>query len=234
MKRIVLALAVAVVLTPPAPTADPPARTPKEALKALNDLIGPWRGTGLPEGTQQEKQKGFWTETQTWEWQFKGDDAWLKVAIDKGKYFTGGELRYLPAKDLYQLTLTTPDKQTQVFEGALADKKLTLDRVDEQAKETQRLVMTFLHENRFLFTYSVKKNDKPDFAKVYQVGVTKNDVPFAGPDGKPECVVSGGLGTIPVMYKGQTYYVCCSGCRDAFKDDPEKYIKEFEAKKKMK
>ena len=52
---------------------------------------------------------------------------------------------------------------------------------------------------------------------MYQVGATKEGVPFAGGDGKPECVVSGGLGTMPVMYKGKTYYVCCSGCRDAFK-----------------
>ena len=34
---------------------------------------------------------------------------------------------------------------------------------------------------------------------------------------------------MPVAYQGKTYYVCCSGCRDAFRDDPEKYIKEFEA-----
>ena len=32
-------------------------------------------------------------------------------------------------------------------------------------------------------------------------------------------------------YKGKTYYFCCTGCRDAFKDNPEKYIKEFEARK---
>jgi YHS domain-containing protein len=24
--------------------------------------------------------------------------------------------------------------------------------------------------------------------------------------------------------------VCCSGCKDEFKENPEKYIKEFEAK----
>jgi YHS domain-containing protein len=32
---------------------------------------------------------------------------------------------------------------------------------------------------------------------------------------------------MPVTYKGQTYYVCCTGCRDAFNETPEKYIKEF-------
>jgi YHS domain-containing protein len=39
---------------------------------------------------------------------------------------------------------------------------------------------------------------------------------------------------MPVTYKGKTYYVCCTGCRDAFKENPEKYIKEFEESKKKK
>src|SRR5215471_10320528 len=87
---------------------DPPARqSPKHALRAFNDLIGPWRATGTPEGSSRDKQKGFWQETQQWEWQFKGDDAWLKVIIDKGKYFSQGELRYLTDKNQFQLTLKT-------------------------------------------------------------------------------------------------------------------------------
>lgn len=44
--------------------------------------------------------------------------------------------------------------------------------------------------------------------------------------------MTGGLGTQAISYKGVTYYVCCSGCRDAFNENPEKYIKEFEARKK--
>ncbi|MBU6293541.1 MAG: YHS domain-containing protein, partial [Planctomycetes bacterium] len=38
-------------------------------------------------------------------------------------------------------------------------------------------------------------------------------------------------GTSTVSYKGETFYVCCSGCRDAFNENPEKYVKEFKAKK---
>ncbi|MCB9949391.1 MAG: YHS domain-containing protein [Planctomycetaceae bacterium] len=26
------------------------------------------------------------------------------------------------------------------------------------------------------------------------------------------------------MYKGKTYYVCCTGCKQAFEDDPEGII----------
>jgi hypothetical protein len=215
-----------------------PPRTPKEALHPFNDLIGSWRATGQPEGTFQEKQRGFWTEAQSWEWQFKGDDAWLKVAIDRGKHFTGGELHYLPSKDRYRLTLTTPAQETLTFEGVLEEKgpqqerRLVLERTEDPTKETQRLVVTFLHSNRFLYRYEVKPANRPTFKKQYEVGVTKEGVAFAGAgDNEPECIVSGGRGTIPVSYKGQTYYVCCTGCRDAFKEEPEKYLKEFAERK---
>lgn len=204
----------------------------REALRPFNDLIGGWRGTGQPEGNRQEKQKGFWTESLDWSWQFKGNDAWLKLTIDQGKYFTEGELRPLPEKDRYRLILTTPGKERQVFEGRLEDKVLTVEHSDASSRETQRLVLTFLHANRFLYRFEKKAANRSGFVKLYQVGATKKDVPFAGPaDTTPECIVSGGKGTMSVTHQGKTYYVCCSGCRDAFKDDPEKFIKEAQEKK---
>jgi hypothetical protein len=211
--------------------ADAP-RSPKEALQVFNDLIGSWRGTATPAGTKEEQQKGFWIETLTWEWQFKGKDAWLKIVFDKSKNFTGGELRYLPEQDAYALTLRTPSKETLTFTGPFKDKVLTLAR--EGKDDTQRLVFTLLHENRFLYRYEVRPAGKTLFSRRYGVGATKEGVAFAAGDGKPECIVSGGLGTLPVLYMGKTYYVCCSGCRDEFRENPEKYVKEFEAKKKGK
>jgi hypothetical protein len=211
----------------------PDLRSPKEALQAFNDLIGSWKATGEPEGTRQEKQRGFWTESLRWKWQFKGDDAWLKVAVEKGKYFSKGELRYLPDKDLFQLALTTITDETLTFQGRLKDHVLALERQDEAKKETQRLTLTLLHGTRFLYRYEVKPQERSFYRRIYSVGATKEGVAFAGPgNANPECVVSGGLGTIRVSYKGETYYFCCTGCRDAFNDEPEKYIKEFQAKKK--
>jgi hypothetical protein len=214
----------------------PPKRTPKEALQAFNDLIGSWRGTGQPQqGTKEERDKNFWVESVAWEWQFKDKDAWLKVKFDKSKYFDGGELRYLPDRDRYQLTLRPLEKKDPlVFEGQLKDKRLTLERTDADKKETQRIIVSLLHANRYLFRYEVKTGEQTQFTALYQVGATKEGVPFADGDGKPECVVSGGLSTIPVKYKDKTYYVCCSGCRDAFKLDPETFIKEFEEKQAKK
>jgi YHS domain len=210
----------------------PVKRSPKEALQAFNDLIGSWRATGEPEGTRQEKQRGFWTESLRWRWQFKKDDAWLKVAVEKGKYFTKGELRYVPDRDLFQLTMTTVANETLTFEGRLKEHVLTLEREDETKKETQRLILTLLHGTRFLYRYEVKPPGRSFYTRVYQVGATKEGIAFAASGNTgPECVVSGGLGTIKVSYKGDTYYFCCTGCRDAFNDDPEKYIREYQAKK---
>jgi hypothetical protein len=209
-------------------------KTPKKALQELNDLIGNWTGTGEPNGTREEKQRHFWQEKIAWEWRFKGEDVYLQAAFDKSKHFTAAELRYQPDKKRYQLTATTLAKDKLIFEGKLDKKRLTLDRTDEKSKETQRLVLSLLHFNYHRYRFEVKPADRAAFREVYHVGAKKEGVEFAGDDDKPECVVSGGLGTRAVMYKGQTYYVCCSGCRDAFLDEPEKYIKEYQARKAAK
>jgi ribosomal protein L24E len=223
----------ALFLTPLVALAETPEKvTPREALKPFNDLVGAWKGTGIPEGSRSDKDSGWWSERLAWQWQFKGDDAWLIVEIAKGKYYDGGELRYLPDTKRFRLTLDTVTKEKQIFEGELADKKLVVERKDEKAKETQRLTFRMLHNNRITYQYDVLADGKTAFAKKYQVGMTKEGVAFASGTTGPECIVSGGLGTMQVSHQGKTYYVCCSGCRDEFKANPDKYIKEFEAKKK--
>ena len=57
---------------------------------------------------------------------------------------------------------------------------------------------------------------------------------FAVGETGPECIVSGGKGTMAVTYQGKTYYVCCSGCRSEFNENPAKYVAEYETKKKKK
>ena len=223
---------LALLVTIPGTSAEPaPKKTPKEALRAFNDLIGTWRGTGEPAPGIREDKGDFWSETIAWEWQFKGDDVFLKAAFDKSKHFTSGELRYVPDKDNYRLTLKTTGNETLTFDGAFANKRLVLDRSDEKKNETQRLTFSLLHEDRHLYRYEVKPGGRTRFATIFQVGATKEGAGFARPDGRPECVVSGGLGTMTLSYKGKTYYFCCTGCRDAFNENPEKFIAEFKAKK---
>jgi hypothetical protein len=208
--------------------------TPKEALQGFQSLIGSWKGTGVPQGTRDDRDKGFWIEMIAWQWKFKDKDVWLRADIEKGKHYSSFELRYLADKDAFELKATTLAKETQTFVGKLSGKRLTLDHHDARAKQTHRLVFSLLHFNRHLYRAEVKADGIKTFTQVYQVGATKQGVAFASVDKGPECIVSGGLGTMPVTHKGKTYYVCCTGCRDAFKDDPEKYIKEYEEEQKKK
>jgi hypothetical protein len=203
--------------------------SPKEALQVFNELIGTWKGTAQPAGSFEEQRNNFWIEKIDWQWQFKGNDAWLVMDFKKSKNFLSGELRFLPDKDLFQLTMKTVDKKSQTFTGKLVKRVLTLDR--EEAGEGQRLVITMLHAKRYLYRYDVRPKNKTLFSMRYKVGATREGVPFVEGTGQPECIVSGGFGTIPVTFNGQKYFVCCSGCRDEFNANPAKYVKELEAKK---
>ncbi|MBI3823684.1 MAG: hypothetical protein HY289_13525 [Planctomycetes bacterium] len=223
-------LATAAVLD--ADQADAPKKSLREGLQAFSEIIGDWKCTGTPVGSKDDIQKGFWTERMSWEWQFKDKDVWLKGVFEKGKNFTGGEVRYVPEKDHYTLTLTTVKKEKVTYIGTVEirdkTKIVTFDRDGD--KETQRLVFSLLHYNRFLYRYEVKPEGRPLFSKKWTVGATKEGESFAVGDGKPECVVSGGAGTISVSFQCKTYYVCCSGCRDEFNTNAARYVKEYEEK----
>src|ERR1051325_1508395 len=224
----VLAIGATLAAQQPAKT-----KSPREALQEVQqDVIGSWKCTCEPKGTREEVQKGFWTEKMEWGWAFKGKDVWLKVDFDKGRNFITGELRYVPDKEHYSLTLTTVNKEKHTYIGVLTRREdtriLTLER--EEGKDTHRLVFTFLHSNRFLYKQEVRADGKTLFALKWKGGATKEGEAFAVGSGKPECIVSGGTGTSAVSYMGKTYYVCCSGCRDEFNANAAKYVKEYEGK----
>jgi hypothetical protein len=226
-------LFIVAALAGPAAADSPKATPAREALKPFNILVGSWKGTGIPEGTQEDRQKGHWIETVAWEWQFKGDDAWLTVTFDKGKHFVRGELRHVPAKDQIHLSLVTVDKQTLTYSGTLKGKQLALERDVPDSKVVERLTFSLLHDNRITYRLETRPASGTALTRKYLVGLTKEGVPFADVGkSERECIVSGGLGTIAVTYEGKTYYVCCSGCRDEFKENPAKYVKEWEAKRK--
>jgi len=64
------------------------------------------------------------------------------------------------------------------------------------------------------------------------VRVTDRDVTLdsgesiAGGTKKPECIVTGGAASISVTINGKEYKVCCSGCADELRTNPDKYIKK--------
>jgi YHS domain len=206
-------------------------KSSKEALQALNDFIGRWKGVGAPEKPRPDPRDS-WNETLEWTWRFKGDDAWLVLTVKNGRHLQGGELRYLSDKQRYRFTAIGKDGKKPVYEGQLKDEILTLERTETDKKENQRLVINLAGDGvRFIYRHEHKAIGRTIYVRDYQVGSSKEGESLAAKEKKNECVVSGGLGKTTVTYKGVTYYVCCSGCRDAFLENPEKYIKEYEARK---
>ena len=238
MKRL-LACGVLLTLTAVGARAasDDAPKTSKEALQALNDFIGEWKGNGGPDKPKLAPTDPTWKENLEWTWKFKGDDAWLVINFKDSKNYKNGEMRYLLDKKVYQLTLTDKDDKKFVYEGPLDTDKseLTLERVDPDTKQTQQVVMNTAAEGvSFVFRMAHKEDGSKLYKKDFLVRATRAGESLGPTEVKNICVVSGGLGKIQVSYKGETFWVCCSGCADAFKDNPEKYIAEFKAKKGMK
>ncbi|MBP3955215.1 YHS domain-containing protein [Gemmata sp. G18] len=198
----------------------------KKALQEVQDFIGLWN----LEGTQKVGAKTeAWKEKVSWGWKFKDGDAWITVSFaeGKGKYFTSGELKYDAEKKKYLLALTPSAKgeAAQTFEGAYAKGALKVERKDPKTNDVYRLTLNTAAEGeRFAMKYEKQDGGKGLFSAVHAMNGSKDGV-VAGAPKKPECIVSGGSANISVSYNGKDYWVCCSGCRDEFKENPEKYVK---------
>jgi hypothetical protein len=203
---------------------------PKEALQALQEYIGGWKN-----GTANHKTLGAWTEKADWSWRFKGKDVWLSFDLQNSKAYKGGEVRFLPAKSKYEITLIDPKGKKAVFEGEMKKTTLIVERKNPDNDDTEQLKMNIAGGgDRLVYSMWVKPDGRTQFVKHLEVGYTREGVTFGTEAGgkKPECVVTGGLGTITVTHMGTTYYVCCSGCRDAFNENPAKILAEYAKRKK--
>jgi len=201
----------------------------KAGLQELQDFIGGWKGNG----TSARDRNLIWNEAVEWNWRFKGNDAWLSLDFPTAKNFKKGEVRFLPKDETYQITLVDKNDKALVYKGTLADNRLTVERQDPETKETQRIKMFIAGGGiRLVYAVDVKPGNRTIYNPEYQVAFTKNGEAFGASKKMIECVVTGGLGTIPVSFNGATYFVCCTGCRDAFNENPEKVLKQYAERKK--
>jgi hypothetical protein len=201
----------------------------KKALQDVGEFVGMWNLDAKP------AKGSSWKETPTFGWKFKKDDSWIEIENKDGKQFTKGELKYLVDKKLYQLTTTDKDKKSRVYTGEFKRGTLKLESKDAKSGDIHRLTINTLSEGvRLAVNYEVQEGGKGLYSGVYKATGTKEGESFAGGASakKPECVVTGGVGTMAVSYNGKTYYVCCSGCRDEFVGNEKKYVDAFEKKNK--
>jgi YHS domain-containing protein len=210
------------------PARDAKREATKEALEELNGLIGEWRGVGQ---VKRGSNVGSWTENSDWVWDLKQGQAAIEWEVKSGKHLASAEITYDAGKKQYVLTATLPDKSKRTYLGELKENKLTFESGPDDAGLLHQVAITLLSEKRTLVLFQVKKVEQEQFSRVAEIGYTREGTKLAIEGaGEPECVVTGGKGTSTIVYKGKTYYFCCSGCRDAFNDDPEGVIADYEKK----
>lgn len=196
-----------------------------EGLKDFKTYIGEWRGIGqIKRGSPQ----GAWQEQATLVWDLKPDRPGIRFSITDGREWTTALLSFDPERKLFVLTAAAPDKSQRTYEGKFAEKRLVLEGADEQ-KVVHRITFTPLNENRLLVLFERRPENQSFFTRSGEVAYQRQGTKIAAVGGSgPICVVTGGAGTISVTHKGKTYYVCCTGCRDAFLEDPEGVLAAFE------
>ena len=100
----------------------------------------------------------------------------------------------------------------------------------------QRVVLRFAADKQRLVAALERRIGGGDsFARLAEVGYTRAGSNFGKDGGSgPVCIVTGGSAEIAVSHAGKTYYVCCTGCKDLFEEDPAKFVAAYEAKFKEK
>ncbi len=226
----------------PLPSEDPPGNPapsvagPKgrladqAALKPYAGLVGTWRGTGM---VRRGSTKGAWTESASWAWDLRDDSASLVLTLDRGKYLKTARLRPSAEPGAFELAATLADGSTRVFRGRPGERgKLALDPSGPVEDGLARITLTPLHDTRYLLLLEAATPGDGPLARLGEVGYTREGVAFAAGDSHPVCIVTEGRGTIKVSYKGKDYWVCCSGCKDLFEEDPEAILAEAAGRKK--
>ena len=203
--------------------------TEKAALAAFNGLIGEWRGAGQ---VRRGSNQGAWTESAAWIWDFE-DGVAIRYDVEEGRHLKSAKLTYDPETREYHLTATLPDDSERRYGGKLRKDRLILESEPDDADMLHRLTVTQLNEKRTLVLYETRRAVQKSWRRVGEVGYTRKGTRLAERDSSgPECIVTGGEGTIAVSYKGKTYYVCCSGCKQAFDDDPDGVLAEYAERKR--
>lgn len=203
----------------------------KERLAKMQPLVGQWRGVGQP---QRGSTKDSWIAEADWAWSFDQGAASLVGKLPKGRYFKS--LKLVPGKEAGTFELSaalTDEDATLVYAGKLDETdRLVLTTTEPREGLPVRISLRFVAENDRLLVLLEKKSAASDqLTRLAEVGYTRQGSGFGKNVSERECVVTGGLGSIEVSFEGKTYYVCCTGCRDYFNDNPKEVLADYFARK---
>ena len=235
--RFFIAVLVGVGFWLPARAADDTAsiRTDTRALASLQALVGQWKGVGQP---KRGSNQGAWTEELERSWKFDRGRAALVAELTHDKYFAQLRLQAGDTSDEFVLVaapVAEPNSaasSSRRFVGGRSGKDWVLTSDAPAAGRPERITLRLVAGGDRLLILYERRLSGDVFGRLAEVGATRRGGSIAPASvGGPECVVTGGLGKIPVEHNGRTYYVCCTGCRDLFREDPEGVLADYRQRK---
>lgn len=218
------------------------AETVLSAMQPLQVLLGKWNGTPR-KSTVDEPQ---------WVWDFQSNRAQPALVFKSAKnvFVREGHLTFLPAEQQYQFAWTTPEGDKRLLKGTFTKPvqdvagedskklqrtyKLTLAEAEPKEGEQWQLAIEQIENNRYVLEIDRRRGKGP-YQRIDTFNTLREGTSFAISDtdyGEQTCIISQGKGTSTVSYMGKSYYVCCSGCKAAFEEDPERWIAKWEARQK--
>lgn len=200
----------------------------KQALSKLQDYVGQWRGVGQ---VRRGSTQGAWSETADWAWKFEGGSASLTFKVDDAKYFATGTLRAVAGDAAFELDVNSESAKL-TYAGQLDEAgSLVLEAADARDGQPARISIRQVAEGKRMLVLFERRVGNDRYLRMAEVGYTREGSDFGKGTNYIECVVTGGVGTIPVTFEDKTYYVCCTGCRDLFNDDPAAALAEYRERK---
>ncbi|MCU0705425.1 MAG: YHS domain-containing protein [Fimbriiglobus sp.] len=196
----------------------------KEELTKLGEFVGPWT-VNAEDGAKKPLGKEKWD----WSWKFGKDGApSLAAKVSDSKFFSEAVVTYDAKAKGYKVTVKDAKGTEQGYTGNVDRKGIfILSRTDAKTGDVHTLKLGTAAEGvRLNVSYEVQTGGKGLASTSYKASGNKDGESIAGGGKKPECIVTGGAASIKVSYNGKDYFVCCSGCADEFKANPEKYTKK--------
>ncbi len=214
------------------------------ALQPLQSLLGKWRGI-----TRKEVSDFKGIESPEWVWDLRTERLRpaLLMASPTGVYYRELRLTGAGEPDKFRLIATDAEGRQRTLEGTLAEPVEQFQEggtilqnkfkllFEETGEGRDRWQLAIAQQNNDRYLVELSRIRPTGIQRIDTIGhqregtsVAKSDTDF----GERKCIISGGLGTISLSYKGKTYWVCCTGCQAAFNEDPEGWLRDA-AKKAM-
>lgn len=217
-------------------------------LQPLQVLLGQWRGT-----TRREFESFKAVDSHEWVWDLRTNPSQpaLTLNSDKSPYLRTARLTWDTEQRKFLLTAVDGEGKERRFSGDFTEPpheitgsddklhrvyRLELNEDSTDAQEAWQVAFVQQENNRYLLEVA-RRRGKAAYTRWDTVSTQREGTSFALSDtdyAEKTCIISEGLGTTELVFKGRSYWVCCSGCKAAFEEDPEKWIARAAARAKEK